>query len=606
MNAIQALLTDHIAIWTDADTKKKTGRGRSSGNAASVYGIRKLRELILELAVRGKLVPQDANDEPASELLKRIQAEKAKLIAEGKIKKDKPLAPITENEKTFELPHGWEWVRLGDTGRIFNGNSVSESEKVTLSKVTEGYPFVATKDIGYGLEKLDYENGIKVPFDALNFRVAKINTVFICAEGGSAGKKCGISDRDICFGNKLYANETWAGMNAKFILYIYLTPYFYNEFAVRMTGIIGGIARSEFLELPVPIPPEEEQERIVAKLDELMALCDQLETRHNNAAEAHEKLVSHLLSTLTQTSVRPEYIEGRGSTSSPRTEFEENWQRIAAHFDTLFTTEASIDSLKQTLLQLAVMGKLVPQDPNDEPVSVLLKRIQAEKARFIAEGKIKKDKPLPPIPEDEKPFELPQSWAWARIGESVLSTEYGLSEKSFEVSEGVPVLKMGDIQDGKVILGGQKKVAHNVEGLPELYLRAGDLLYNRTNSAELVGKTGIYDGLDGVYTFASYLIRIRCVDTLLSPRYLNFVMGTPLFRETQIEPHLKQQCGQANVNGTIMKNMIVSVPPFEAQKRIVAKVDELTALCDQIKTRITLANQLQQKLADVVVEQAIA
>ena len=114
MNAIHQLLTDHIDIWTAADTEKKSGRGRSSGNAASVYGIKKLRELILELAVRGKLVQQDPNDEPAGELLKRIQAEKAKLIAEGKIKKAKPLAEIADDEKLFELPKGWEWVRLGE------------------------------------------------------------------------------------------------------------------------------------------------------------------------------------------------------------------------------------------------------------------------------------------------------------------------------------------------------------------------------------------------------------------------------------------------------------------------------------------------------------
>ena len=119
-----------------------------------------------------------------------------------------------------------------------------------------------------------------------------------------------------------------------------------------------------------------------------------------------------------------------------------DWQRIVAHFDTLFTTESSIDALKQTLLQLAVMGKLVPQDANDEPASELLKRIQAEKAKLIADGKIKKDKPLPPITDDEKPFELPKGWAWARIGEIAERTDYGLSDKSFDVSEGVPVLKM--------------------------------------------------------------------------------------------------------------------------------------------------------------------
>lgn len=132
MNAIQALLTEHIAIWTAADTEKKSGRGRSSGNAASVYGIRKLCELILELAVRGKLVPQDANDEPASALLKRIQAEKAKLIAEGKIKKDKPLALQPEEEKPFELPKGWAYSRLGDAVEIIRGITFPGSEKTRV------------------------------------------------------------------------------------------------------------------------------------------------------------------------------------------------------------------------------------------------------------------------------------------------------------------------------------------------------------------------------------------------------------------------------------------------------------------------------------------
>ena len=159
------------------------------------------------------------------------------------------------------------------------------------------------------------------------------------------------------------------------------------------------------------MPPIAEQHRIVAKVDELMTLCDQLENQHNNAAEAHDKLVTHLLGTLTQ--------------SQNAEDFNTHWQRISAHFDTLFTTEASIDALKQTLLQLAVMGKLVPQDPNDEPASELLKRIQAEKAKLIAEGKIKKDKPLAEISEEEKPFELPDGWEWTRLNDFVLSIVSG-------------------------------------------------------------------------------------------------------------------------------------------------------------------------------------
>ena len=169
-------------------------------------------------------------------------------------------------------------------------------------------------------------------------------------------------------------------------------------------GAQPNISREKIIATITALPPLPEQHRIVAKVDELMALCDQLETRHNAAAAAHEKLVSHLLGTLTQSKKADSPLCKRGA------EGDLDWQRIAAHFDTLFTTEASIDALKQTLLQLAVMGKLVPQDPNDEPASALLKRIQAEKAKLIAEGKIKKDKPLLGITDDERPFDLPQGW----------------------------------------------------------------------------------------------------------------------------------------------------------------------------------------------------
>jgi type I restriction enzyme S subunit len=323
-----------------------------------------------------------------------------------------------------------------------------------------------------------------------------------------------------------------------------------------------------------------------------MALCDQLEQQQTDSSGTHQALVETLLTTLTN--------------ATDQGKFAKAWQRIANYFDTLLTTEQSIDQLKQTILQLAVMGKLVPQNPNDEPASVLLKKIAEEKARLIKEGKIKKQKKLPAIIEDEKPFELPVGWEWARIGDASIFTEYGMSEKTFDGIDGIPVLKMGDIQDGKVILGGQKLVQENVEGLPSLFLKKWDLLYNRTNSAELVGKTGIYDGPDDAYTFASYLIRIRCSEECVNPIYLNQSMNTPLFRVTQIEPHLKQQCGQANVNGTIMRNMIVPVPPIGEQRRIVVKVDELMALCDILKSRLHDAQITKVQLADTIVEQAVA
>ncbi|HCT2509194.1 TPA: restriction endonuclease subunit S, partial [Aeromonas dhakensis] len=172
-----------------------------------------------------------------------------------------------------------------------------------------------------------------------------------------------------------------------------------------MTGTAGQkrLAKDFFSFYPLPIPPLAEQKRIVAKVDELMALCDQLELRSESQLVAHQTLVEALLATLTD--------------SSDTEELAQNWARLNTHFDTLFTTEASIDALKQTILQLAVMGKLVQQDPCDEPATALLERIAAEKARLVKEGKIKKPKALPEIGKEDKPFELPAGWEWSMLAE---------------------------------------------------------------------------------------------------------------------------------------------------------------------------------------------
>ena len=584
--SVEQLITAHLDIWTAADSEKKSGRGRSSGNAGSVYGIKKLRELILELAVRGKLVPQDESDEPASELLKRIVAEKAKLVAEGKIKKSKPLAEITDDEKPFELPRDWEWVRLGDTGTIFNGNSINENEKTEkYTNLKSGYPFIATKDVGYGRDKLDYQNGVLIPFANDSFKIAHIGAVLICSEGGSSGKKIGITEIDICFGNKLYANETWLGFVPRFIFYIYQSPYFFKSFSERMTGIIGGISINQFLTIPISIPSETEQNRIVAKVDELMALCDQLENQHNNAAEAHEKLVTHLLGTLTQ--------------SQNAEDFNTHWQLISKHFDTLFTTEASIDNLKQTLLQLAVMGKLVPQDPNDEPASELLKRIQAEKAKLFAEGRIKKDIPLAEITNEEKPFELPIGWEWVRLADLLAVLTDGDHQAPPKANSGVPFLVIGNLNKGKVSLDGCRYV-------PDEYYEKLDWIKKPTKNDLLYTVTGSYGipikvNVSNKFCVQRHVAILKRVEsTPIS--YLSFLLKSEY--AFQYATAIATGIAQKTVPLTGLRLMPIAVPPEIEQQRIVAKVDELMVICDQLKARITSSNQLQQKLADIVIEQA--
>ena len=591
MSAIQQLLTDHIDIWTAADTEKKSGRGRSSGNAGSVYGIKKLRELILELAVRGKLVPQDENDEPASELLKRIAAEKAKLVAEGKIKKSKPLAEITDDEKPFELPVGWEWTTLISITLINPRNNVEDDLPAS---------FVPMTLIGTGFNSLHNQETriwkeIKQGFTHFSEGDVGVAKITPCFENSKACVFSGLINQVGAGTTELHIirpiNMT---LSPRYILTYVKSPQFLLIGESKMTGTAGQKRLpKDFVESnPFPLPPIAEQQRIVAKVDELMALCDQLENQHNNAAEAHDKLVTHLLGTLTQ--------------SQNAEDFNSNWLRISEHFDTLFTTEVSIDALKQPLLQLAVMGKLVPQYPNDEPASELLKRIQAEKAKLIAEGKIKKDKPLAEITDEDKPFDLPENWAWVRLGQLIsLVSGKGFSASEY-INEGVRLFQIANVS-----LGFTKWEIENflpVEYLdlyPDLVLVDGDVLV-ALNRPLLNGKMKvcIISGEDLPAILYQRVGKFKFFGDYINTRYFYLFLQSRLFID-----HLQTQLqgsDQPFINQSQLVQFCFSLPPIKEQDLIVVKVDELMGFCDQLKSHITESNQLQQKLADVVIGQVIS
>ena len=263
-----------------------------------------------------------------------------------------------------------------------------------------------------------------------------------------------------------------------------------------------------------------------------------------------------------------------------------------------------ISKLRQSILQDAVQGKLVPQDPDDEPASVLLEKIKEEKERLIKEKKIKKQKPLPPITEDEIPYELPKGWEWVRLINIAKVIEYGTSSKASNVNIGVPVLRMNNIQNGKIVFSDLKYVSNNIKDLPRLYLKKSDLLFNRTNSYELVGKTGVYLKEDDVFTFASYLIRISLFNEFIDARFINYYMNSLIYRQTQIEPEITQQNGQANYNGTKLKNTIMPIPPLNEQKRIVQKVDQLMALCNELEMNIEQSKKDSELLMQSVLQEA--
>lgn len=585
MSAIQQLITEHMDIWTAADTGKRSGRGRASSNAGSVYGVKKLRELILELAVRGKLVPQEANDESARELLKRIKAEKAKLVAEGKIRKDKPLAPIGEDDKPFELPHGWEWARLGFIGYTQTGSTPSKSSTESFGS---DVPFIKPGDI--------YPNYVEYNNEGLSFygakqsgRVAPSSSILmVCI--GTIGK-CNLIERDCSFNQQINSVTPYA-FDSHYLLSVCRSIYFHTEAWSRSSSTtIAILNKGNWEEIFIPIPPLAEQHRIVAKVDELMALCDQLEAQHSNAAEAHEKLVNHLLGTLTQ--------------SQSADDFSANWQRIAAHFDTLFTTEASIDALKQTLLQLAVMGKLVPQDANDEPASELLKRIQAEKDKLVAEGKIRKNQSLPTIADEEKPFALPRGWEWCRLQDiTKLITDGKHGDCNDSKNSGYYFLSAKDIQNGTLLYDKARQIvpAEFQEVHRRTALEAGDICM--VNTGATVGKIAV--ATDHAFTNRTTFQKSVAVIKVIQPYIHQNYMTNFLIAES---PNLLKQSGGSAINNLLLgdlKMKVVPLPSTKEQIAISAKIEELMAICDQLKTRIIAANQQQQKLANVMVEHATA
>lgn len=580
MANIAQLLTGHIDIWTGAETEKKSGRGRASGANGSVYGVKKLRELILELAVRGKLVPQDPNDEPASELLKRIQAEKAKLMAEGKLKKEKPLAPIADEEKPFELPRGWEWVRVNDIGHDWGQKTPNQNfTYIEVSAIDNQLGLVLTPEV---LNPEDAPSRAR--------KVVKKNTI-IYSTVRPYLLNVAVIDTEFKYepiaSTAFAVIQPYCEMPSRYFLHYLRSPIFIKYVESVQTGIAyPAINDSQFYSGLLPLPPLTEQHRIVAKVDELMALCDQLEQQHSNAQQAHETLVSQLLATLTQ--------------SQNAAEFNANGQRIYAHFDLLFTTEASIDALKQTLLQLAVMGKLVPQDPDDEPASELLKRIQAEKAKLIAEGKLKKEKPLTPITDEEKPFELPHGWKWVRLSDVSTYIQYGYTDSANQINRDVLFLRITDIQDDFVDWSTVPGCNSNLNQVQDYLLSENDIVIARTGGT--IGKSYLVKNLTVDSIFASYLIRIGKIESV-NHKFKKLYFGSLLYWNQLYANSMGT--GQPNVNGTALKGLLFSLPPIKEQHRIVAKVDVLMALCDQLKTRLQQAGQQQQAIADALVARAV-
>ncbi|HAV1553565.1 restriction endonuclease subunit S [Vibrio parahaemolyticus] len=585
--AVENLITEHIDIWTSA-VKTKSTSGRGSSKKLELYGFKKLRELILELAVRGKLVPQDPNDEPASVLLERIAEEKKRLVKDKLIPRTKVLPPINEDELPIDLPSGWAVVRLGElTSKLGSGSTPKGGKNAYTS---EGIPFLRSQNVRNEGIKLD---DIAYISDEIHQKMEKTKVlpgdVLLNITGASLGRST------IFPSNLVEANVSQhvtiirliePQMN-QFIHLGILSPMVQQLVWGRQVGMaIEGLSKKVLEMFEFPIPPIVEQRRIVAKVDELMALCDQLEQQTEASIEAHQVLVTTLLDTL--------------ANSVDANELMQNWTRISEHFDTLFTTEESIDQLKQTILQLAVMGKLVPQDPSDEPAAELLKRIAEEKAQLVKEKKIKKQKALPPISEDEKPFELPSGWVWCRLQDITSKITDGDHKTPPRIETGYTLLSAKNVRDGFIDFSTTDFISE------EDYMKSRDRCLPEHNDLLIVSVGGTI-GRSSLVPKKSDFALVRSV-ALIKPlkfnsEYLKHAMDSKLLQDSI---HNNKRGGaQPCLYLSEISKFPFTMPPLEEQNRIVLKINQLLAICESLKLQIQDSQVTQFHLTDAIVEQAV-
>ena len=495
-----------------------------------------LKASILQLAIQGKLVPQNPVDEPASVLLRRIKAEKDALVKAGKLKKDKRESVIVRAEdgrylekkdgKTtditdeipFDIPESWEWVRLGTICQVKGGKRIPLGDKMLDTPTAHIYLRVTDMKDGTIIDApkkyISEETYLKIS----KYTISSDDLYLTIA--GTIGLVGIIPDEY----NGMNLTENAAKLtsiyaNRLFLAKLLNAPYFQGIFLYKKTQVAQPkLALERIASVLFPLPPLEEQARIVAKIEELLPHVEE----YGKAETELSKLNAEL----------PE-------------------------------------QLKKSILQWAIQGRLVPQDPTDEPASELLNRIKAEKAALIKSGKLKKEKPLPPISEDEIPFDIPDSWSWVRLGTISHGIQYGFTASASAVGN-ARMLRITDIHDNSVSWKDVPFCTVTEEEFQKYQLHNRDILIARTGGT--IGKTYIVNELSEKAVFASYLIRI--VPALnLSENYLKLFMESPLYWS-----ELKSASagtGQPNVNGQALRSLFLPLPPLAEQNRIVERLENL-------------------------------
>lgn len=432
---------------------------------------------------------------------------------------------IEMSETPFDIPETWVWSTLGLCCEMYTGNSISETVKAAkYTGLEAGYDYIATKDVTFG-QKICYNNGVKIPYKE-GFKVAYKDAVLMCIEGGSAGRKIGILDRDVCFGNKLCSFHV-RGIDNKYLFY-YLQSWLFKElFSGNMTGIIGGVSIKKLKEIIIPVAPLAEQKRIIAKIEELLPLIDR---------------------------------------------YEKSWSRLED-----FNKRFPVD-MQKSILQMAIQGKLVEQCSEEGSGEELFQQIQVEKQRLVKAGKIKKEKPLPEIAEDEIPFDIPGNWKWARLYNITHKITDGTHKTPRYALEGVKFVSAKDLYSGTLCFDNCKYIteAEHVELYKRCNPESGDLVISKS------GSIGTVDVIEVDFEFSMFesLALVKFNQSLMDPWYLKYAVQYACY-------HLNEETVRGvavkHLPITSINSLLVPIPPLAEQKRIVAKLEEILPLCERLK-----------------------
>jgi len=545
--------------------------------ATAPQGVAKLRDLILSLAVCGKLLAQDKRDEPASLLMERIHRQT-----------NRP-APTMSFEN---VPHGWVRTSFGDvvnelcTGPF--GSLISKGEYLT-----GGVPLVNPSHMHEGFIVEDRSIAVS-PQKAESLKAYELSPGdIVFARRGNVGRNAIVQDHQrgwLCGTGSFFA-KLHDDLCRPFVQLVFNSREMRRYLVGSAVGAtMVNLNQRVLLLAPMSIPPLAEQLRIVARVEELMQLCDALEAHGQLQDEQHARLVATLFDAL--------------AASASAEELAENWQRIATHFDLLLDRPEAVDALEQTLLQLAARGLLVPQDSADEPASMLLTRIRAEKDRLAAEGQFKRDKPIAPVSDEMAPFDVRSGWEWVPFGELVnISSGITLGRKTTPSKPvTLPYLRVANVQRWHLDLDDLKIITVGEDELPRFLLQRGDLLLTEGGDWDKVGRTCTWQGAVKQCLHQNHVFKARGVLPEWSPAWAELYLNSAYAR-TYFAGASKQTTNLASINSTQLKSCPFPLPPLAEQHRIVARVEQLRGLCAELRERLQQSRATQSCLAEALMAQ---